>query len=222
MLISNLIPGKAGNLEILIELPEKLNKPLPPFETVAVICHPHPLHEGSMHNKVVTTLARTCHDLHIISVRFNFRGVEKSEGTYAEGIGEIDDCLAVIDYMQKNYPHKTLWLMGFSFGAFIAAKAASIIETDLLVTVAPPLGKAYFGLFPERTKPWILVQSKDDKVIDAKAVFDWYETLQHKPTFLRFEDAGHFFHGKLIQLREQLIAAIVQHDEHLRDLNAQS
>lgn len=198
-----LIPGKAGQIEAIMDMPENANS-----DTIAVICHPHPLFEGTMHNKVVSTLHRVCHQLNIPNVRFNFRGVGKSEGEYAGAEGGVEDCLAVIDYLKESHPHKNLWIFGFSFGAYVAAKTATQVATELLITVAPPVGKDYFGQLPERKQPWILAQSKDDQVIDAQAVYDWYDSLEHQPYLISFDEAGHFFHGKLIPLREKLLEAI--------------
>lgn len=198
-----LIPGKAGQIEAIMDLPENANS-----DTIAIICHPHPLFEGTMHNKVVSTLHRACNQRNIPNMRFNFRGVGKSEGEYAGAEGGVEDCRSVINYLQNNYPHKNLWIFGFSFGAYVAAKTATQVATELLITVAPPVGKDYFGQLPERKQPWILVQAKDDKVIDAQAVYDWYDNLECQPQLISFDEAGHFFHGKLIPLREKLLEAI--------------
>lgn len=202
-----LIPGKAGQIEAIMDMPENAST-----DTVAVICHPHPLFEGSMHNKVVSTLHRICKELTIPNLRFNFRGVGKSQGEYAGAEGGVEDCLSAIDYLKQNYPHKKLWILGFSFGAYVAAKTASETPAELLITIAPPVGKDYFGQLPERKHPWILVQSKDDQVIHAQAVYDWYDSLEHKPYFISFDAAGHFFHGNLIPLREKIIDAIKSFD----------
>lgn len=202
------LQGAVGTIEMLVDFPEK-EQPA----AVAVICHPHPLFGGTMHNKVVSTLARVCKTLEIPSFRFNFRGVGKSEGTYDKTIGEIQDCLSVVAAAKAQYPDTPIWLMGFSFGAYVAAKAAAQEQPALLVTVAPPVGKEYFGDLPDRTAPWILVQAKDDEVINAEAVFAWYETLAHKPKLLEFAKAGHFFHGNLIPLREQITAAILEYPQ---------
>jgi len=200
---TQLISGKVGDLEVIIDIPENEND-----DTFAILCHPHPVYGGTMHNKVVTTMARTCHSLNVPSIRFNFRGVGQSAGEYDNAIGEIDDCLAVIDYVKQHYPNKKLWLMGFSFGAYIAAKSASMVNPELLVTIAPPVGKEYFENFPAREGSWVLVQARDDDVIDAQAVFDWYDSLNNKPELVEFDKAGHFFHGNLIPLRKRLENAI--------------
>src|SRR5579883_2897349 len=110
------IPASHGVLEILTS-PAQEN--IPEKNITAIICHPHPLHGGTMTNKVVTTLAKTFRDLGMRTVRFNFRGVGKSEGAFAEGIGETDDLLAVVKWAQTTCSNDKLWLAGFSFGAFV-------------------------------------------------------------------------------------------------------
>ncbi|MAZ39512.1 MAG: alpha/beta hydrolase [Legionellales bacterium] len=197
------IQGAIGELEVILDFPENAVT-----DRFAILCHPHPLYGGTMQNKVVSTMARTCHDLGIPSIRFNFRGIGQSQGEYDDAKGEVEDCLAVLHYIQQHYPCRKIWLMGFSFGAYIAAKAASIASPELLVTIAPPVGKDYFGELPDRNAAWILVQAQDDEIIDANAVFNWYENLNHQPILIRFEQAGHFFHGNLVTLRERLTLVI--------------
>ncbi|MFO7278462.1 MAG: alpha/beta hydrolase, partial [Pseudomonadota bacterium] len=113
------LDGPAGVLEALLEEPADA---VP--GRFAVVCHPHPLHGGTMNNKVVHTLARTFNELGIRSLRFNFRGVGASEGSYAEGIGETEDALAVIEWGRVRWPGAEPLLAGFSFGGIVALRAA--------------------------------------------------------------------------------------------------
>ena len=113
------IAGPAGNIEASIE---------PATETataVAVVCHPHPLHGGTMRNKVIHTLARAFVSMNVTAVRFNFRGIGSSEGGYDEGRGELDDALAVLDWAAERWPNLQLWMAGFSFGGWVALRAAA-------------------------------------------------------------------------------------------------
>lgn len=190
-----------GQLELLYTAAEK-------EDYIAVICHPHPLYGGTLQNKVVTTLSKVCTHFQIPHVRFNFRGVGQSSGVYDKGKGEQLDCLTALQYLRQRYPSAKLCLMGFSFGAFVAAAVAAKEETALLVTIAPPVGAAYFGDLPKRQAPWIIVQPEADEIIDPTAVFAWYATLQPAPDLIRFPETGHFFHGKLTVLKERLIARI--------------
>jgi len=129
---SFMLPGPAGQLEALVSTPQQNAR-----ETVAIICHPNPLFEGTMHNKVVTTIAKAFDLLGLTTVRFNYRGVGKSEGEYGETIGETEDCLAIVDWVQKTYPNYSLWLSGFSFGAYISASVANQMAVAQLVSIAP-------------------------------------------------------------------------------------
>src|SRR3990167_159180 len=126
------IPGAIGRLEIITMRSQAQDKAV-----TAIICHPHPLHGGTMHNKVVHTIAKAFKDLGIKSVRFNFRGIGASEGSYGQGLGEVEDALAIVDWVKKVCPHDEIWLAGFSFGAYIAAQTATRISPAQLITIAP-------------------------------------------------------------------------------------
>ncbi len=116
------IDGPAGRLELLIADPGDARS------GYAIVAHPHPLHGGTLDNKVVQTLARSFHRLGYAAVRFNFRGVGESEGVFDDGPGEIEDLLAVDHYAQQRFGHVTRLLGGFSFGSFVAAAAAPRID----------------------------------------------------------------------------------------------
>jgi len=191
-----LIEGPAGQLEIL-PVDAKAN-------ITAVICHPHPLQSGTMTNKVVTTLARTFADLHCNTVRFNFRGVGKSDGQYADGVGELADLLAVVAWAEQAFASKILWLAGFSFGGWIATKAAIQLMPQKLITIAPMFSRLQHENLADLTTDWLLVQGEQDELIDAAASFAWAENLPNPPKFISFPETGHFFHGKLGLLRERL------------------
>ena len=124
----------------------------------AVVWHPHPLYGGTMHNKIVTTLAKAFQAMGVLTIRFNFRGVMESEGRFDSGEGELQDLLAVINWIQQERGKKELWLGGFSFGSFIAAKAATQIPVNRLVTIAPPVQHFPMKDLPPITCPWVLVQ----------------------------------------------------------------
>lgn len=201
------IPGPVGPLEaIYTPAPEQGRNIL------CIICHPHPLYGGTMHNKVITTLAKVCETLQIASLRFNYRGVGLSAGSYGEIEGEVADLDAVIAWAQTqytNHPKRSLWLMGFSFGAYIAARGATTHPTSCLVTVAPAVQHTQFDTLPTITCPWIIVQGDQDEIVPAHLVYAFAESRSEHPTVLRFEEAGHFFHRMLIPLREALVAQLI-------------
>ncbi len=192
-----LIPGAAGDIEILASPIESAN-------TTAIICHPHPLFGGTMHNKVVTTLARVFRDLGIRTVRFNFRGVGKSSGVHDEGRGELADLFTLTEWINQLFPQDALCLAGFSFGAYIATKAAMTLSPKQLVTIAPQVSRFKEDNLALVTCPWLLVQGEQDEVVSAEEVFSWVETLPHKPEVMRMPGASHFFHGQLLALRTLL------------------
>lgn len=200
---SFLLPGPAGNLEVIVTPCSECK-----HNTVAILCHPHPLHGGTMNNKVVMTLARTFRELKMPTVRFNFRGVGKSEGSFAEGIGEVEDLLSVVTWVQKVCPGSEIVLGGFSFGAYIAACVATQISVSQLVTIAPQVSRFIQAQLPPITCPWVLVQGEQDEIVDPNEVYAWIETLEIKPVLIRLPDAGHFFHGKLLELREKLVEVL--------------
>ncbi|HSC66336.1 MAG TPA: alpha/beta fold hydrolase, partial [Cellvibrio sp.] len=121
------IPGPSGQLEAIIHQGDNEGH-FAGRELLVVICHPHPVHGGTMDNKVVTTLMRTYRDLGVHVLRFNFRGVGKSEGSFDNAIGEVDDLRAVIAWVDQQLPDTSLLLAGFSFGSSIAAQASYLVE----------------------------------------------------------------------------------------------
>lgn len=201
-----LLPGPAGELEILLSA-----APSSPKKAIAIICHPHPLHGGTMQNKVVTTLAKTFQQLQMQTIRFNFRGVGKSTGTYAEGEGELEDLFAVLEWVKEEDPETAIWLAGFSFGAYIAIRAAAVKTVAGLVTIAPPVNHFPFEETPIISCPWIIVQGEADEVVPATEVLAWIETLDPKPIFVPFPGVGHFFHGSLMELRTALLQILAGH-----------
>ena len=204
---SFIIKGPAGDLELLSACPARDSEK----QASAVICHPHSLHGGSMQNKVVHTLARTYGELGLRTVRFNFRGVGASHGSFDHGIGETADLYAVIDWLRRHRPQDQLWLAGFSFGAYVAARAAAQAKPAHLVSVAPPVGMYDFTALTQPLCPWLIMQGDQDEVVDAKAVQRWAEQLSPMPDLVMFPDAGHFFHQRLNDLRVALLAHASAH-----------
>lgn len=187
------IPGAAGTLEGAIDSASVT------ATAVAVVCHPHPLQQGTMQNKVVTTLARAFVSLGAAAVRFNFRGVGSSTGSYADGVGERDDASAVIAWTKARWPGRPLYLGGFSFGAAIALGVAAGVAPRGLVTVAPPVERLPADFVPPAC-PWLLVHGAADDVVAPEPVLAWSESLAMKPRVVLLDGVGHFFHGRLSAL----------------------
>ena len=171
---------------------------------VAVLCHPHPLYGGTLDNKVVHTLARTMNELGLAALRFNFRGVGASRGRYAEGIGERDDLRAVLDVAETSWPGLPLWLGGFSFGAYVSVAVAGGRPPAQLVSIAPPVNLFDFAGISRPDCPWLIVQGGTDDIVPADEVRAWAAELVPAPRLVEIANAGHFFHGRLNNLREIL------------------
>ncbi len=200
-----LIQGPAGNIEILTLTAKASSK------GVAIICHPHPLHEGTMHNKVVHTLSRAFFHKDIHSIRFNFRGVGKSEGQYGDAIGEVDDLMAVIAWA-KSVLDLPIYLAGFSFGAYIAAMGAAKTQCKQLFSVAPAVTILSHAEVGKIDCPWVVIAPMKDEVISPDEIYAWFErrkAQQNNFTLHKIPDASHFFHGKLVLLRTLVEEAIV-------------
>jgi uncharacterized protein len=189
------IPGPAGVLEAAIDTSAE------PSVATAVVCHPHPLQQGTMTNKVVTTVARAFARLGADAVRFNFRGVGASGGSYADGMGERDDALAVVAWCRKRWPGRPLYLGGFSFGAAVAIAVAARAAPAGLVTVAPPVERIPADLEPPSC-PWLLIHGDADDVVPAAPVLEWSRKLAVPPRIVLLPGVGHFFHGRLQALTE--------------------
>jgi len=193
-------------IETRIGIPQNLTNP----KTLAVICHPHPLFGGTMDNKVVYILASTLRNLGAISVRFNFRGIGKSTGVFDQGIGESEDLVFLINWLQQRYSTKELWLSGFSFGSFVAFRAHEKLAPERLILIAPAVERwDYQGAISRETQT-LIVQGGNDSVVSPPSVIEWVETLQPVPHFEMIEEADHFFHGFLPHLREILYSWIVK------------
>lgn len=199
------LAGPAGALQAVVEVPEAAAAP----SAFMVVCHPHPLHGGTMDNKVVTTLARTAHELSVPTIRFNYRGVGSSAGSYDDGRGETDDALAAVAHGRQRWPSATLWLAGFSFGGVVALRASTSRgagQVGKLVTIAPALGRNY-GTSREIEVPqcpWLLVQGDADDVVDPAVNVAWSGELAPAPQLVLLPGVGHFFHGQLHALQEQV------------------
>lgn len=190
------VAGQAGAIECALDAPAGAP------QGVAVICHPHPVHGGTMDNKVVITLVRAFLQVGWRTVRFNFRGAGGSEGAWDEGRGEVDDALAVIAAQRRA--GERFMLAGFSFGAYVAAEAASRLAADArperLVLVGPSTQKQKMADVPADT---VVVHGEADEVVPLAATFDWARP-QALPVIV-LPGVGHFFHGQLTLLKNVVV-----------------
>lgn len=196
------IPGPVGQLEALSSFSETLSDK----SQAAIICHPHPLHGGTMHNKVVHILAKSFELLNIPTLRFNYRGVGQSDGTYAQAVGETQDCLAVYDWLANHLePNAKIYLAGFSFGSYIALQTSLLRPSSGLISIAPPVKSFNFENASQIRVPWLIVQGEEDDVVQPQDVYDFIEDLNISYELIKMPETGHFFHGKLIELRKILM-----------------
>lgn len=188
------LDGPAGKLEALLETPAAQ------ADAVALVCHPHPLYQGTMHNKVVYTLARSFVRLGAAALRFNFRGVGTSEGEHGYGEGELQDALAAAAWIHRKWPQRRLYLAGFSFGAGVALQASATLDPQGLVTVAPPLDRVA-GKVERPPCRWLVVQGEDDDLVSAGMVAERARRIDPGVELVVLPGTDHFFHGRLNQLR---------------------
>lgn len=190
------IPVPAGKLETVIDDPETERRGL------LLVAHPHPLHGGSLDNKVVTTLARAANEAGWISVRPNFRGVGMSDGAYDAGVGETDDLLAIARFVEASYPGLPWALAGFSFGAFVQHRLRQQLDARRLILVAPAVTLYEFDPVPPDT---VVIFGDADELIPPTAMRRWAE--QQQLAVKTIPGAGHFFHGKLKELKQAFMEA---------------
>jgi len=191
------IKGPAGAIETVVEDPEGQRRGL------ALIAHPHPLHGGTMDNKVVTTLAKAALECGYVAVRPNFRGVGASEGEFDHGQGETEDLLTVAAAIAPGFPGLTWRLLGFSFGAYVQHRVAHRLPADRLILVGPAVGM--YDFLPPAIRTDIL-HGAEDELIPVGVVTD-YARAQAIPLHV-LPGASHFFHGKLIELKATLLALL--------------
>jgi alpha/beta superfamily hydrolase len=203
-----MLHGQAGALEMLIETPAA--DTAASVTAFGVVCHPHPLYGGTMDNKVVWALARTFQQLGAPTIRFNFRGVGASPGTHDSGRGETDDALAVIAHGRQRWPGAALWLAGFSFGGVVAIRAAGSADPARLVAVAPGINKTDVREAAPPRCPWLIVQGEADDVVPPEPVIEWARSLSPPPELAVLPGAGHYFHGRINELRD-VVLAFMQH-----------
>ena len=185
------IPAPAGTLEGVTHTPGV--KP----RALAIVAHPLPTMGGTMENKVVTTLAKTFAELGFVALRFNFRGVGSSSGSFDNGEGEVEDALAVAGHTQLEYCHLPLVLAGFSFGGYVQARVAQELHPRHLVLIAPAVGRFEMPHVPHST---LVIHGEQDDVVPLSDVMQWARP-QHLPIVI-LPEAGHFFHGRLNQVKE--------------------
>ncbi len=189
------INGPAGPLEAALDC-------APNEKTVtAVLCHPHPQYGGSMHDAVLQSAAEVLLANGVNCLRFNFRGVGDSAGSFDHGNGETDDLLAVINWQREEYPRDKLWLCGYSFGANVVWRALSTANPQRAVLIAPPVGMMEFGPAPDAVEHLDAIAGDRDDFVDKDKFNDWAGINSHV-----IAGADHFFSAGHEDLKETLAA----------------
>ena len=196
--------GPAGRLEGLIQEREGA---LPAL--VALVCHPHPSFGGTLHNKVVHRVASTLHELGAAVLRFNFRGVGRSEGAFDQGEGELEDARAALAFMSERHPGARPWVTGFSFGAWVAARlAASQPGVERMILVAPPVGTSSFEALRGSPVPKHVFQGTADVICPVALLEREFSTWAEPRELIKVPGATHFFDKQLGALAEALSQAL--------------
>jgi alpha/beta superfamily hydrolase len=197
------IHGPAGQLEALY-------LDIEGAKGIALICHPNPVQGGTMLNKVISTLQRTARDAGFVTLRFNYRGVGASAGSSDMGEGEVDDAEAAAAWLRNKHPELPMTLLGFSFGGFVAATLGGRLEVhgetlSHVFMVAPAVMRiASVDALPQKGT-LTLIQPETDEVVDPQIVYAWSDTLQRPHELLKVAECGHFFHGKLTDLKDLIL-----------------
>lgn len=217
---SQLIDAPAGKLEV-DALWHNNNPQDPTVEHIALLCHPNPLGQGTMMNKIITTMYRFARDFHkenpatpMHVVRFNYRGVGQSTGSYGDMTGEIQDALTVLQWIKSQTNTKKLWLGGFSFGGYVAMGLVQILENEglalglddfsitNLALIAPSIQRHDTNGFILPNKQTFMIFGENDELVAPHAMIDFAENFGIR--YQQIDDTGHFFHGKLGELMNLL------------------
>ena len=185
------IAGPAGPLEALLD--EPAGEP----RAVAVFGHPHPQHGGTMHTKALYQAAKAMPRIGVAALRFNFRGVGRSVGTFDAGPGEKEDFKAAIDFVSERFPDAPIWAAGMSFGSWIAMTVgAQDSRVSLLLGIAPPVDRYDFDALRTCTLPKFIIHGEEDELISIKEIRKFYSQIPEPKELVTIEYANHLFEGK--------------------------
>ena len=194
------IPGPAGPLETLIDLP------VGPPRAAVVFAHPLPTEGGTMHTKVVYQSAKALARIGCVVLRFNFRGVGLSAGAWDNGRGELDDYRAAVAFMAAAYPGLEMWAAGFSFGSYIATTVGAGEErVSALIAIAPPVHRYEFASVKMSPKPKFIIHGEHDELISLKQVRHFYAQLREPKELVEIDRANHLFDGQTGEVGDALV-----------------
>jgi len=193
--------GPAGFLEALLDGPDEAASAAPPVKAAVVFAHPHPQFGGTMHTKVVYRGAKGLARIGCAVLRFNFRGVGRSEGAFDQGDGEKEDFRAALDYMAARHPGAPLWAAGFSFGAWVALEVGAADDrVSALIGIAPPVDRYDFSAVRVSHKPKFFIQGSMDEICPLKRLYEFYSQLPEPKELAVIDGASHLFDGKVTEV----------------------
>ena len=209
------IAGPAGLLEALLDEPSPSSRVNDEgllerghggmLRAAVAFAHPHPQYGGTMHTKVVYQSAKALSRIGCAVLRFNFRGVGRSAGTFDNGPGEMDDFRAGLDFLRDRYPSVPLWAGGMSFGAWIALTVgAEDPRVSTLIGIAPPLSRYDFDAVAQSTKPKFLIQGERDEICALREMREFYARAAEPKELVVIDTANHLFDGKVSEVAEAI------------------
>ncbi|HEY6287194.1 MAG TPA: alpha/beta fold hydrolase [Ktedonobacteraceae bacterium] len=199
------IPTQTGHLEAILK-PEE-DGVIPRY--TALVCHPHPLYGGTMHNKVVFKAAQALQMLGMPALRFNFRGVGHSTGTYDEGRGEMDDVRFALEFLSRRYPSLPVILGGFSFGAYVALRVAAIDDrVQAMIGLGVPARQFEGDYLQGSHKPKLIIQGTQDELAPYPLTSQWFEQVPAPKSLVAVQGADHFFQGRLDEIQAIIISFV--------------
>jgi len=203
-LVPVVLTGAAGPIEALLQERDEHDHVL-----TAVVCHPHPLYGGTLHNKVTHRVASVLHGLGAAVLRFNFRGVGHSAGTHDRGVGELEDARVAMQYLRERYPAARRWAAGFSFGSWVASRlAASEPDVERLILIAPPVHTQTFEEMRTLATPKLVVQGTGDAVCRLEKLEQVWPEWAEPKRLMRVPGASHFFDRQLAELGDALLEGL--------------
>ncbi|HLG65528.1 MAG TPA: alpha/beta fold hydrolase [Ktedonosporobacter sp.] len=196
------IPTPQGHLEGILKPEEEGSQP----RYAGLVCHPHPLYGGTMHNKVVFKVAQTLQSMNIPTLRFNFRGVGHSSGTYDEGRGEMDDVRYSLEFLSRHYPSVPVILGGFSFGSYVGLRVAAVDDrVQAMIGLGVPARMFDLETLQGCHKPKLFIHGTDDELAPYELARKWFEQLPAPKSMVAVPGADHFFQGHLDEVQAIII-----------------
>lgn len=210
------LEGPAGRLESILWTPTRAGSP----PLAALVCHPHPLFGGTMHNKVVYNAAKTMDALGIPVLRFNFRGAGLSAGTHDEGVGEQGDVQTALDFLADQFLRVPLIVAGFSFGSYVGLRVGCrdqrVVE---LIGLGIPVNSTDFSFLQDCPKPKLLVQGGEDQFGARNKVAQAAGLSPGETELVIVEHADHFFAGHVDEFNAAIRSWLTRRHPDLQVLN---